>query len=283
MAIFYNQATLTYSGGVVTSNITVGELLSALAVSKTAIVDEYSQNSDVTYAVNIINSGTTAFSDLTLTDNLGAYPFGNTTLTPLDYVSGSVTYFVNGVLQTAPNVTDSSPLIITGIDVPAGGVATILYTVSTNSFAPLAAESTIENTITVSGGCADDITATETITVESGSDLTITKFLSPTAVVCGDEITYTFLIQNFGNEAVVATDNVVVTDTFNPILNDITVTYNGNPWTSPANYTYDEATGLFQTVPGAITVPAATYVQDAVTGEWEITPGTATLVVTGTV
>ncbi len=283
MAIFYNQATLTYSGGVVNSNITVGELLSALAVSKTAVVDEYSQDSDVTYAVNIINSGTTAFSDLTLTDNLGAYPFGNTTLTPLDYVSGSVTYFVNGVLQTAPNVTDTSPLVITGIDVPAGGVVTILYTVRANDFAPLAAGSTIENTVTVSGGCADEVTATEIITVESGSQLTITKNLSPTTVVCGEQLTYTFLIQNFGNEAVVVADNVVVTDTFNPILNDITVTYNGTLWTSPANYTYDEATGLFQTVAGQITVPPATYTQNPQTGEWEITPGTATLVVTGTV
>ena len=37
------------------------------------------------------------------------------------------------------------------------------------------------------------------------------------------------------------------------------------------------------TVPGQITVPAATYTQDSETGEWNIQPGISTLVVTGTV
>jgi len=283
MATFYNQATLTYSGGVVTSNITVGEVMEALSVTKTAVVDEYSQNSDVTYAVNIINSGTTAASDLTLTDNLGAYTFGASTLYPLDYVAGSATYFVNGVLQAAPTVTAGPPLVISGIDIPAGGVATVLYTARANSFAPLAEDSTVTNTVAVSGGCAGIVTASETITAESGPDLTITKSLSPATVVCGDQLTYTFLIQNYGNEAVDAADNVVITDTFNPILENITVTYNGVTWTEPANYTYDETTGLFTTVAGGITVPAATFSQDPVTGEWSVTPGTVTLTVTGTV
>ena len=48
-------------------------------------------------------------------------------------------------------------------------------------------------------------------------------------------------------------------------------------------YTYDEATGQFATVPGIITVPAATYTQDPVTGEYTTTPGLATLTVTGTI
>ena len=49
------------------------------------------------------------------------------------------------------------------------------------------------------------------------------------------------------------------------------------------SYTYDETTGAFSTVPGVITVPAATYTQDPVTGAYTATPGTATLVVTGTI
>ncbi len=283
MATFFNQATLSYSGGVVNSNITVGELLDALLVTKTAVVDEYNQNSDVTYVVNIINSGTTAFSNLSLTDNLGAYTFGSTTLYPLDYVDGSLTYFVNGVLQADPTVTAGPHLVISGINVPAGGVATVLYTARTNSFAPLDEDAAITNTVTVLGGCADGITATETITAESGPDLTITKSLSPATVTCGDQLTYTILIQNFGNTAATVADNVIVTDTFDPTLSDITVTYNGTPWTSPANYTYNETTGLFQTVAGNITVPAATYTQNPVTGEWSVTPGTVVITVTGTV
>jgi hypothetical protein len=37
------------------------------------------------------------------------------------------------------------------------------------------------------------------------------------------------------------------------------------------------------TVPGQITVPAATYTQDPITGAYTVNPGVATLVVTGTI
>ena len=52
---------------------------------------------------------------------------------------------------------------------------------------------------------------------------------------------------------------------------------------SPTDYTYDEATALFSTVAGVLTVPAATYTQDSATGEYTITPGSVTLTVTGTI
>ena len=81
MAIFTNQATLSYSGGTINSNITTGEILEVLSVTKTAVVNQYSQGSDVTYAINIINTGNIAFTGLTLTDNLGSYTFGTETLT----------------------------------------------------------------------------------------------------------------------------------------------------------------------------------------------------------
>ena len=91
------------------------------------------------------------------------------------------------------------------------------------------------------------------------------------------------LFQNSGNQAVVATDNAAITDTFDPILTALTVTFNGTAWTEGVQYTYDEATGLFTTNPGQITVPAATYTQDPVTGAYTVTPGIATLIVTGTI
>ena len=65
---------------------------------------------------------------------------------------------------------------------------------------------------------------------------------------------------------------------------DITsVTFNGTAWVSPTNYTYDGATGVFSTVAGQITVPAATYTTDPVSGVVTVTPGTAILTVTGTI
>ncbi|MBQ8474079.1 MAG: hypothetical protein IJ499_00250 [Clostridia bacterium] len=283
MALFYNQATLSYSGGTVSSNITAGEILEVLSVTKTAVVDEYSQGSDITYAINIVNTGATAYNALTITDDLGAYSFEGDILQPLEYLDGSVKYFINGALQMSPAVTAGPPLVITGITVPAGGVATILYTARATAFASPAVDGIIVNTATVNGGGVTEITVTATVTAENEPNLSIVKSVSPTTVAENGQITYTFVIQNTGNTAAVETDNVVITDTFDPILNNITATYNGGVWTSPDNYTYDETTGVFTTVIGAITVPAATYTQDPETGRFTVEPGVATITVTGTI
>ena len=76
---------------------------------------------------------------------------------------------------------------------------------------------------------------------------------------------------------------LLMPDVFQPVLSGITVTLDGTVLTTPAQYTYDEASGTLTTVPGQITVPAATYQQNPDTGAWSIIPGVATLTVTGTV
>ena len=283
MATFTNQATLRYNGNVVNSNITTGELLEVLSATKTAVIDSYTQGSNVTYVINIVNSGTITFTGISITDNLGAYTLGTETYVPLDYVEGSTQYYLNGVLQATPVVVAGPPLVISGITVPANGVATIIYVASANQYAPLNLDGTITNSAVISGGGVTDITVTETITAESGARLTISKSICPTTVTENGRLTYTFVIQNLGNMPAVATDNVSITDTFNPILTGLTVTLNDVVWAEGVNYTYSETTGEFATIPSQITVPAATYTQDPVTGEWLIDPGIAVLTVTGTV
>ena len=113
--------------------------------------------------------------------------------------------------------------------------------------------------------------------------LTISKSITPSQVVDNDRVTYTFVIQNSGNQAVVATDNAAITDTFDPVLTALAVTFEGATWTQNVQYNYDETTGLFTTVLGQLLVPAASYTQDPVTGEYFVTPGIATLIVTGTI
>ena len=284
MAIFTNRATLTYNGTVVNSNTVTGEIREVLSATKRALVDTYTADDTVTYIVSLVNTGSEAYTDLTVTDDLGAYAQGGNTLYPLSYVDGSVSYYVNGILQPTPIVTDAQPLTVTGISVPAGGNALIVYATTVNEFAPLAAGSTVVNTASITGGgLTQPVTATETITAAEGAQLSIIKSLSPDVVEEDGQLTYTFVIRNFGNTPIVATDNAVVSDLFNPILDPITVTFNGAVWAEDTNYTYDTATGLFVTSPGPITVPAATFAQDPVTGVWTVTPGVSTLVVTGTV
>ena len=194
-----------------------------------------------------------------------------------------MTYFINGVLQTTPLVNEGPPLTVSGISVPANGVATIAYTARANSYASPETLGSIVNTVTVSGGGVTPISDTETVTAAQKPLLDITKSVSPATVTENGQITYTFVIRNTGNTEALATDNVILTDQFNPILEGITVSYNGSVITSPDDYTYDETTGLFSTTLGTITVPAATYVQDPTTGMWMVTPGEAVVTVTGTV
>ena len=99
MATFYNQATLSYNGNTTTSNITTGELLEVLSATKTALRDTYTTNENVTYIISIINSGNTAFTGLTVTDDLGGITVGADTRYPLTYVDRSVRYYVNGILH----------------------------------------------------------------------------------------------------------------------------------------------------------------------------------------
>lgn len=283
MAQFTNQAQLSYGNYITNSNIAVGEIVEVLSATKTAVTDTYEQNDNITYVVSVVNTGAIPYSGLTLTDNLGAYVFGTETLVPLTYVDGSVLYYNNGVLQTAPAVTAGDSLVITGITVPAGGNATVIYEVQVNGYAPLAVESQVVNQAVLTGGGITPITVTETVTAESVPLLTITKSVSPVPVTENGTLTYTFLIQNAGSAEAVTTDNVVITDVFNPILENLTVTFNSVTWAEGTNYDYDETTGTFRTIAGQVTVPAATYTQDATTGLWITTPGVSTLVVTGTV
>ena len=284
MAIFSNQATLTYNGNTTNSNIAYGEILDVLAATKTSVEGTYTPGTLVTYVVTLRNTGNATLTNLTVTDDLGGYDFGGTTVYPLTYEAGSAALFVDGVPQSAPAVTAGPPLVFSGISIPGGSDAVLVYQARANAFADPTDGGTIVNTVTVTGdGVATPATATATVTATVAPVLTISKSITPAQVVDNDRVTYTFVIQNTGNQPVVATDNAAITDTFDPILADLAVTFTGVAWTQGVQYSYNEATGLFSTNPGQLTVPAATYTQDPVTGAFTLTPGIATLVVTGTI
>lgn len=283
MARFTNQAQLRYGNSVTNSNIAVGEILEVLSVTKTAVHDTYHPNGNVTYIISITNSGSVPVTGLTLTDNLGAYEFQATTLTPLTYLSGSAKSYINGVLQAAPSVTAGPPLTVTGLSIPANGNLILVYEAAANQFAPLSSESSITNTVTVSGTSITSITAEETVNAATVPRLTITKSINPVPVTENGTLTYTFLIQNDGNIDADTAAALIITDLFDPILSNLSVTFNGAVLTAPNDYTYNETTGDFTTVAGRITVPAATFTTNPNTGEWIVNPGVSTLTISGIV
>ena len=284
MAIFSNQATLTYNGTVTNSNVAYGEILEVLAMAKTSVEGSYTPGELVTYALTLRNTGAQTVNGITVTDDLGGYTFGGGTVYPLTYEGGSATLFIDGVLQPAPTVTAGPPLVFSGISLPGGSDAVLVYQARANGYADPTAGGSITNTATVTAqGLGAPVNASETVGVTEAPFLSIDKRISPVQVVDNDRVTYTFVIQNTGNQPVIATDNATVSDLFNPILTALTVSYNGVAWTEGVEYNYNEGTGLFTTGPGQIVVPAATYTQDPVTGVYSTVPGTATLSVVGTI
>ena len=284
MTSFTNQATLRYNGLTVSSNTVTGQLISPLTLTKTAGEDAYAPGDTLSYVISVVNDGSVSYDGLTLTDDLGGYPVGDGTAYPLAYVADSVRFFINGVLQNAPAVTPGGPLTVTGLSVPAGGSAMLVYETEVTAAAPLLAGSVITNTAILSGpGLNTPLEAQATVAVETGAELSVVKSLFPATVAQDGQLTYTFLIQNRGNEAAGADANVTISDLFDPVLKNLSVSLDGQPLALTTDYTYRETTGQFNTVAGHITVPAATYAQTASTGDWTVSPGEATLVVTGTV
>lgn len=282
MATFQNQASLTYNNSTVNSNIVTGEILEVLSLTKASLNTSYTAGDTVTYILSAVNSGTTAFSGVSITDNLGAYSFGTNELYPLSYVDGSAMLYIDGVMQPVTVNATESEVVFSGFTIPAGGNALISYQATVNGFAPLSGGSVIENTATLTAaGLSTPVTATAQVGVDSRPVLSITKGLTPESVPENGTLTYTLTLLNTGAEPAVS--GVTVTDTFNPILSDISVNYNGTPWTEGVNYTYDEATGLFTTLDGQISVTGAVFNQNIDTGLVTVTPGVAVIRITGTV
>lgn len=283
MAQFTNQAQLSYQAAQLNSNLAVGEIQSTLCMTKNALQTSYQLGDTLLYAVTVSNAGENASTSMTLKDDLGAYTATAGTLYPLTYQTGSLQVFLNGVAQTAPTPTDVQPLTVALPQIPAGGTLTVLYGAVVNQYAPLGIGAQILNTATLLDLCHEIRTASATVTAADGPSLVIAKSIAPIPVFENGTLTYTFVVLNTGNTAATVEDQVVISDLFTPILTDITVTLNGTVLSSPSQYTYDETTGQFATVPRLITVPGATYAQDETTGVWTMTPGSITLLVSGTI
>lgn len=282
---FTNQATLSYNGTAVRSNTVVGSLESAMTVDDRSVAADYSAGEALTYVISIVNNGANDANDLTVTDNLGAYEFGGGTVRPLSYVDGTLKYYLNGELQpeAAVTVTDTDDLVISGVSVPASGNSVLVYSAEVNEFAPLDSGAAVSDTVTVTGDGVCGAEAEVSVPAALEPQLTLYKAVTPVPVAENGELTYTFTLLNYGNTEVTSEDDVAVSDTFSPALTDISVSIDGVPMTEGTDYTYDAAAGIFQTVAGVLSIPAAEFTQDPATGAWTATPGSVVLTVTGRV
>ena len=285
MATIENFATVSYtSGGVAAtkiSNLAEIELDSSLGFSKATLGSTYEANTPITYILSVTNESTSTITNLVITDDLGTFTFGALELTPLTYVSPAL-LLINGqdsTPQLTVDDTTSGSLIFTVTSLAPGATANIVYKAIPNSFARLASGSSITNdaTLTSDSDCADG-NASATVTVIDAADIEVVKTMSPNPVICGDTVTYTIRIYNYGN---IDAENVFLTDNFVPAPDSITIYRNGT-MLDGTSYTY---IGGVLTVPATTgdTVPAATFTTDADTGEVSVTPGVVDYVVTGTI
>lgn len=287
MATIQNFATVRFTSGgtevTKVSNVAEIGLTSSVSFTKVSLGSEYSENGTLTYIMTLTNTSSSPLAGITITDDLGTFTEGTLTLTPLRYV-GPAVLLVDGQDVSANLTVDSdnpAELIFTIPALAAGATANIIYTASVNEFAPLAVGSTITNTATLTSDsdCADG-SASATVTVASNADVSVFKQMSPNPVVCGDTITYTIRIFNYGN---IPAENLQVIDSFDPAPTNISVFRDGT-LLDPSEYTY---TGGVLTVPptatGGDSVPAATFTRDPETGEIIVTPGVLEYVITGTI
>ena len=124
---------------------------------------------------------------------------------------------------------------MTGLSVPAGQNATIVYETKVNQYAPLDVDSTITNTATISGTGITNVTVQEVISSVDSPRLGINKSISPVPVTKMVHLR-TFVITNTGIHPL--SDLAAITDTFNPILSNLSVSFNGTPWVETTNYLY---------------------------------------------
>lgn len=281
MAELTNYATLRYGGVTIVSNTVTGTLPDALILTKTPVDPAYAPGGTVTYLLSLVNPGEAELTGLTLTDDLGGYGFGEETLYPLTFTPDSLRMLVNGLPQAAPAAAPGPPLVISGITVPAGGEVLLAYEARVTEFAPLAAGQEIVNTAGITGLPAP-VTASAAVGPEASAMLNIVKDLNMDSAKTPGGLTFTFTIENTGNTPAAAAEAVVLEDRFQPILFGLQAARDGVPWTLGTEYAYDEASGLFISLPGAITVPAAEYARGA-DGAWTVAPGRTVITVTGNI
>lgn len=91
--------------------VAVGEIREVLSAAKATTSSGYTVGEDVTYIVSIVNSGTSPYTGVTVTDSIGRVRARDQVRASIrDPMSAaSARLYIDGVLQTAPTVARTIP------------------------------------------------------------------------------------------------------------------------------------------------------------------------------
>jgi len=169
------------------------EVLTDLAIVKTASPDPVQAGLPVTYSLLVTNNGPSDSVDAVVTD-----------VVPAEVLNPAATC-VAGPVGTSCAITDAGPDVEAVVSLPVGESITIEISGDVD---PLAVDVPIENTAVVAPGPgADDPSpsnnsSTNTSESDGEADLSIVKTSAPTPLVPGAALTYTLVIDNAGPASV---------------------------------------------------------------------------------
>lgn len=262
-----NLASVTYGYGdegndSAISNVAVANLIEEYSITgfKSSLNTGFRPGQNVTYIVQVENTGTQPLYSVTISDDLGGSE------QPLTFVVGSGSLNIDGTItQIIP--TSTNPLEFTLVNpLPSGEKATITYIARVSSSLESDVTS-IVNTVQISGRkesvTGDLVTLSPnpsvTLEIDSYADVELRKDVSTNNIVEGETFSYVITLENSGN--LDATD-VVVTDTLPTGFSVSSITsVSGGVLTTYETSDYNVDSSNILTLPigsKTITVPAST-------------------------
>lgn len=269
-----NFANLTYKYGDSTesilSNTITTNLLDTygLTVQKFAHNTEWRPSENITYTIRVENTGIEPIYAFSFQDDLGG---SDPSL--LTYIDNSILMNRAGVItsiiptSTAPLTVELSTPLIAGEVVTFTHVAKVRGDVGiditeiTNTVTAIGHETSETGTVIIA------TPATVTIPKANYADLTIEKLVDKNVVVNGEDLTYTFRIENSGN--IEATDVTIIDDlptgftigSITSTTNGVTTSFEAGDYSLDLNNRLILPTSIVKT----ISVPAATLAGNGVT------------------
>ena len=200
---------LNFNTGADTEAHTVTLIAPDLSVTKSDASDPVTAGENITYTLNLTNTGTAAAQSTTLTDAVPA----NTTFVSAQVTSGT------GWSVAAPAVGATGSVVFSKSTMAVAETAAFQVVVMVNRSAANGA--TITNTATAASTSTDsdpaDNTASATTTVQARADLAVTMSGTPDPVTAGGNIAYTIHVSSSGPsdaQAVSLTNAVPANTTF---------------------------------------------------------------------